>query len=190
MFRRKLGAKLYKECTLIANNYIKREDQLIELINILEENEDRFLKKLTLAQDGSIQCVHYIDKFIGNHYNQKENFDVFCKDVTWGVCDGNCGLHKLSTIAALTPDKRLKPLMFTLLSNETKENFIAELSFFIDSYPWLEMKDRRISWFVDGDDQNIYAIEQLMPNSVVIFCLFHLAGMKNYTLIFLLFNKD
>ena len=143
-----------------------------------------------MERDGSIQCVHYIDKFIGNHYNQQEIFDVFSKDVTWGACDGGCGLHKLSTIAALTPDKRLKPLMFTLLSNETKENFIAELSFFIDSYPWLEMKHRRISWFVDGDDQNIYAIEQLMPNSVVIFCLFHLAGMKNYTLIFLLFNKD
>ena len=183
---------MYTDATKVTHNFVKREDQLIELVKLLEDNPTRFLKHVVKEDDGTIQCIMYVDTTIGTHYARKELFEVYSKDVTWGVCDSASGLHKLSTIAALTPDKRLRPLAFTLLANETKDNFLHEISFFLQNYPWLELQHRRSSWFVDGDDQNIHAIEHLMPMAVITLCLYHLAGtpLILFTLRTLLLTTD
>jgi len=177
---------LYNDATKVRNNFVKREDQLVELVKLLEENPTRFLKHVVKEEDGTVQCIIYVDTTIGSHYNRKDMFEVYSKDVTWGVCDSASGLHKLSTIAALTPDKKLRPLTFTLLASETRDNFIHEISFFLKWYPWLELQHRRSSWFVDGDDQNIHAIEKLMPMAVVTLCLYHLAGTFLHLSLFVL----
>ena len=175
--RQKLGVKLFKDSTSINNNFINREDQLFELIKLLESNPDTYRKDVIRNDDDEVMCIMYIDTTLGSHYSKRERFDVYTKDVTWGVCDSASGLHKLSTIGGLTPDKKIRPLMFTLLTHETKDNFIKELEFFLKEYPWLELQFNRSSWFVDGDDQNIHAIEHLMPLAVITLCLFHLAGI-------------
>jgi hypothetical protein len=100
------------------------------------------------------------------------SYCVLSADVTFGAVQYESGFSKTSMINGITGAHEVKPLVFTLLTNEDTVTFLHELDFLIEQDPTLPF--RTSYWFVDGDEARISAIKQRLPNAIIFLCLFHL----------------
>jgi len=175
MWRNCLSHKLWYDVDKLVHSGVKRLDQTQALVTYLESNSEHYIKFEGKDDSGTLTHISWIDVRF-DHFKRKEKKIVFSKDVTFGVVDCNSGFDKLSTISALNADHTVDPLCFTLVVKETKECFTEEMEFFCHHYSWLNLKDSRSTWFVDGDKKNIIAVEKVLPLATVTLCLYHLAG--------------